>query len=246
MIERHFPIRRRKQTRRIYLCHVVQSQLDSFLRDVQNDHPDVKISVYPGLGILRIVFTVTRDFHRLDEWEREIRRAFPSHLYNAPSLHEAVHRVMTEHSQTLAVAESCTGGALAARIVSLPGASRFFLGGIVVYSNEWKEHFLQVRHITLEQYGAVSLETVREMVQGLFHHSTANWAIAISGIAGPHGGSSEKPVGTICLAIGERDGVLDTGVIHAPTLRSSAIEFTVQYALGALWRRIQYQALTFL
>ena len=89
------------------------------------------------------------------------------------------------------------------------------------------------------------LETVREMVQGLFQHSKADYAIAISGIAGPMGGSAKKPVGTIFIAVGERNGAIDAGKILAPPDRSSAIEFAVQFALGALWRRIAYQAMTF-
>ena len=100
----------------------------------------------------------------------------------------------------LASTESCTGGWLAQAITEIPGASAWFERGFVTYSNASKQEMLGVRAATLEQHGAVSLETAREMSDGVLLHSHAHAAIAITGVAGPTGGTSGKPVGTVCFA----------------------------------------------
>jgi nicotinamide-nucleotide amidase len=246
LLAEHFPIAQKQQSAHIYLCQLSELMLDPILREIESAHPDAKIGIYPSLGSLQIRFSVARDFDRLDQWTKRIRNAFGTYLFEGPSLQEVVQKALRSQGRTLALAESCTGGALSARLVSISNTSQYLLGSIVAYSNEWKEQFLGVKHQTLEQHGAVSVETAREMVAGLFKHSKADFAIAITGIAGPMGGSLEKPVGTIYIAIGERGGAIDAGKIQAPPQRSSVIEFALQYALGALWRRLAYQELTFL
>ncbi len=106
---------------------------------------------------------------------------------------------------TLATAESCTGGWIAKAITDLPGSSEWFGGSIVCYSNALKQGLLGVPEETLETFGAVSSETVKAMTQGVFDNTPANVAISVSGIAGPGGGSDEKPVGTVWLCWGKRD-----------------------------------------
>jgi len=106
----------------------------------------------------------------------------------------------------LALAESCTGGLVSAAITSIPGASSCFWGSIVSYANEAKERVLHVPRKTLEEYGAVSAQTVRDMAQGVLHISGADLSAAISGIAGPEGGSPGKPVGTVWLGLATQDG----------------------------------------
>ncbi|ADN02925.1 nicotinamide-nucleotide amidohydrolase family protein [Spirochaeta thermophila] len=107
---------------------------------------------------------------------------------------------------TVGFAESCTGGRIASSLTKVPGASEVFWGGVVVYSNEAKERLLGVRPETLRTFGAVSRQTVEEMVRGVFEHMPVDVAAAVSGIAGPSGGSPEKPVGTVCVGVGRRDG----------------------------------------
>lgn len=123
------------------------------------------------------------------------------------TLPEAVAQMMRLNNMTLATAESCTGGSIATRITAMSGASKYFLGGIVAYSNEVKECALGVRHETLEAHGAVSEETVREMALGVRERLGSDYAIATSGIAGPTGGTPEKPVGTVWIAIAGPDSV---------------------------------------
>ena len=108
---------------------------------------------------------------------------------------------------TLATAESCTAGNIAAVITAIPGSSHFYKGGIVAYSDEVKTNLLGVTPETLEKYGAVSEETVIEMVKGAMKSMNSDCAIATSGIAGPTGGSAEKPVGTIWIAAIKKDEI---------------------------------------
>ena len=117
------------------------------------------------------------------------------------TLPELVHSQLTAKGKTLATAESCTGGTIASQLTALAGASRYFRGGIVAYSNEVKECALGVKHSTLEQYGAVSEQTAREMAEGVRERFDSNYAIATTGIAGPDGGTPNKPVGTVWIAV---------------------------------------------
>jgi PncC family amidohydrolase len=160
-------------------------------------------------------------------------------------IEQSIHREFIAKKKTLALAESCTGGAIAARLVKVPGASLFLLGGIVAYSNGWKESFLGVRHATLSKFGAVSREVVEEMVQGLFEESVADYAVAVSGTLGPSGGTAQKPVGTLYIAIGKRGEKTDAGLLKAPGPREAGIEFAVETALNALLRRIAKHEMTF-
>lgn len=114
-------------------------------------------------------------------------------------LSKEISELFWKENLTLATAESCTAGNVAAAITAVAGTSHFFKGGIIAYSNEVKENLLGVSHETLETYGAVSEETVIEMVKGAMKSMNSDCAIATSGIAGPTGGTPDKPVGTIGL-----------------------------------------------
>ncbi|MCI0494482.1 CinA family protein [candidate division KSB1 bacterium] len=102
---------------------------------------------------------------------------------------------------TIATAESCTGGLIAKLITDIPGSSEVFVGGIVSYSNDMKEKWLGVSHETLEKFGAVSEKTISEMLDGLLKQTSSDLGIAVSGIAGPGGGTLEKPVGTVYIGV---------------------------------------------
>lgn len=116
------------------------------------------------------------------------------------ALEEKVVKKLNEKGLVLATAESCTGGLIAKRITDVSGSSSVFNCGIVSYSNEIKESVLGVQHKTLETFGAVSEQTVREMVKGVLNVSKADIAVSVSGIAGPNSDNTNKPVGTIWLA----------------------------------------------
>ncbi|WP_303037088.1 CinA family protein [uncultured Bacteroides sp.] len=118
-----------------------------------------------------------------------------------------VGELLKEKKMSLSTAESCTGGSIAALITSVPGSSEYFNGGIVAYSNEVKMNLLHVSPETLEKYGAVSRETVIEMARGAMKALKTDCAIATSGIAGPGGGSIEKPVGTVWIAVAYKNEI---------------------------------------
>jgi len=134
-----------------------------------------------------------------DEAEAIIRQKLGPYIFGAQDdrLNEIVVRLLTERKEALVLAESCTGGYVASQITDVPGASAVFLCGLVTYSNEAKQQLLGVRPETLAQHGAVSEATAREMAEGARSHHNADYAIAITGIAGPTGGTDTKPVGTV-------------------------------------------------
>ena len=123
-------------------------------------------------------------------------------------LSKDISEIFWREEYTLATAESCTAGNVAASITAIPGSSKFYKGGIVAYSNEAKQNLLHVQAETLQQYGAVSEETVIEMVKGAIDAFGADYAVATSGIAGPTGGSHDKPVGTVWVAAGNKENVV--------------------------------------
>lgn len=117
------------------------------------------------------------------------------------AIENVIVKLLTEQKKTLALAESCTGGLIANRITNISGASEIFLGGVVSYANSAKEKFLGVKPETLKKFGAVSEEVAREMALGAREKFGSDFAISVTGIAGPNGGSPEKPVGTVFIAL---------------------------------------------
>lgn len=138
----------------------------------------------------------------------------------------------------LAVAESCTGGWLAQSVTAIAGSSGWFDRGFVTYSNAAKVDMLGVPETTLDRHGAVSEATARAMAQGVLAHSRADWAVAITGIAGPSGGSPEKPVGTVCFAWAAKDGGCEAQTCHFAGERASVREQSVRHALTGLLQRL--------
>jgi PncC family amidohydrolase len=122
-----------------------------------------------------------------------------------PSLEERVGQLLVKRGLTLALAESCTGGLIGHRITDVPGSSEYFMGGVVAYSYDAKERVLDVRHDTLYDHGAVSEPTALEMARGARRLLMADLALAVTGIAGPGGGTPEKPVGLVYVALSARD-----------------------------------------
>lgn len=151
------------------------------------------------------------------------------------TLDELVHKTLIERGETLATAESCTGGNIARLLTAQAGASAYFKGGVVAYSNEVKESTLGVKHSTLEDHGAVSEETVREMVEGVRNRLGADYAIATTGIAGPGGGTPEKPVGTVWVAVCNKEKTV-TQLMHYVDRRQQTIDRTTNQAYSMLMR----------
>lgn len=152
---------------------------------------------------------------------------------------ETIHKWFIKHRKKLAFAESCTGGNLAVNVTMFPGASEYFLGSFVVYSLEMKQQALGVSKTTLDTHGSVSEETVREMLEGVFAKTSADFAVAVTGIAGPTGGTHAKPVGTICAAIGERGKSPDVVTLRFKGDRQDIILQATQSLLDALGKKVE-------
>ena len=153
-------------------------------------------------------------------------------------LSKEINDLFWREGLTLVTAESCTAGSVAAAITAVAGSSQFFKGGIIAYSNEIKESLLGVNHETLETHGAVSEETVIEMVKGAMKSMNSDCAVATSGIAGPTGGTPDKPVGTIWIAAGckvlKGSHIKDGTVIGALSLVKGEIpENAIAYGIPA-------------
>lgn len=246
LLARHFPIVHPSKTARFSLCVLNELDLDPILRGIRSEHPDAEIGIYPGYGTLQVRFRLYERFERLGQFEQQIREAFPSHLFFEPTVAAAVHRQLVEKKKTVVLAESCTGGAISQRLTAQDGASQYLLGSMVVYSNEWKKQFLNVKQETLDAHGAVSRETAIEMAEGLLKTTDADYALAVTGIAGPTGGSPDKPVGTVYIALAQRGYSVDAGRLpRALRSRSAVIEYAVQTALSALYRNLVYSAKSF-
>jgi nicotinamide-nucleotide amidase len=158
--------------------------------------------------------------------------------YDGLELEQAIGHLLKEKGLTLATAESCTGGAVAALITSVSGSSAYFLGSVVAYSNQVKKKLLGVNSTTLEIYGAVSEQTVIEMAEGVRHHLGSDIGIATTGIAGPTGGTAEKPLGTVWIAYSNGRKTI-AKKLHLTTERSLNIKLTVTQVLNLLRENLQ-------
>lgn len=156
--------------------------------------------------------------------------------------HDLVNQLATRllrQQKKLAVAESCTGGGLAKVLTDLPGSSEWFERGFVTYSNQSKHEMLDVKESTLKQYGAVSEETVIEMAQGVLKNSHADFSVSISGIAGPGGGTKNKPVGLVWFAFANQDKRITSQQRLFEGDRNAVREQAIHYALTNLLQFIQ-------
>jgi nicotinamide-nucleotide amidase len=141
--------------------------------------------------------------------------------------------------ERLATAESCTGGWVGMTLTAIAGSSNWFERGFVTYSNDAKAESLGVNRQTLREQGAVSEAVVLAMVDGTLQHSRAEWALAISGVAGPGGGSPDKPVGTVCFAWGRKGQLVDAETRHFAGDRRAVRALSVEHALRGLLDRIK-------
>ncbi len=159
-------------------------------------------------------------------------------MHELEKLAECLGNRLLERGATVAVAESCTGGWVAQTLTAIAGSSAWFDRGFVTYSNAAKSDMLGVAETTLARHGAVSEATARAMAQGALVHSLADWTLAITGIAGPSGGSADKPVGTVCFAWASRDGGCEAQTRLFSGDRAAVREQSVRHALSGLLARI--------
>lgn len=240
LIQKFWPIHDQKANTHLSFCLVYESLLDPHLRELSKIYPAVEAGIYPSHGILSVVLN-SSDKEQLFLFRKEMIYRFGDYLFITPNgkIEEAVQAWFVQHKRKLALAESCTGGLISSHLTAVPGSSDYYLGSLVVYSNEMKEKILGVSKDTLNSQGAVSAKAVDEMLDGVFRKTDADFAIAVSGIAGPTGGTKQKPVGTVWAAIGERGKTPDIGTFMAKGSRQMIILMTTNYLLSALWRKVE-------
>lgn len=204
----------RGKDREIHSCTfkihgLTESKLDDLVKSLDlGAHAKLSFRAhYPDLT-LRLTVSGGRNQEKgfVDLCE-QIRRVLGSNIYaeGDVTLEERVGQLLLEKNQTLALAESCTGGLISHRITRIAGSSAYYHGGAVTYSNEVKVKFLGVKPATLEKYGAVSEQTALEMSRGIREKTGASVGLSVTGIAGPSGGSPEKPVGTVWISIAQQN-----------------------------------------
>jgi nicotinamide-nucleotide amidase len=175
----------------------------------------------------------------LDKLDAEVRARLGDHVYatGETTLAAAVGQRLSARGQTVAVAESCTGGMIGQWITAVAGSSQWFVGGVIAYANSVKEGLLGVAAATLAAHGAVSEPVVFEMADGARRATGAQWGIAVSGVAGPGGGTDEKPVGTVFVAV-VGDGVREARKLFWPAEREQIRQLAAQAALHLLFKRL--------
>lgn len=209
--------------------------------------PHIRLAYLPAYGLVRL--RLTGRGNNKEDVEKEVAEQFEKLkplvkewmvAEKDISLEESVSHLLKSRNRTLTTAESCTGGYIAHLITSKAGSSAIYNGSVISYANEVKQHILGVKPETLQQFGAVSEQTVTEMAQGALNAIKADYAIATSGIMGPDGGSAEKPVGTVWIAVGNRKKITACKYFFRYD-RTRNIEMTAQTALTLLRKFILEQ-----
>ncbi len=192
-----------------------ESDMEEKIKDLLINQSNPTIAPLAGASELTIRLTAKTSrnedpYKLIQPVEQKIRERLGDVVYGVDddTLESVVVNLLIESGKTIATAESCTGGLIAERITSIPGASQVFLQGVVAYSNQSKIERLKVSKDTLAKYGAVSHQTAEEMVKGIIETSGADIGVAVTGIAGPGGGSKDKPVGLVYIGIGDKRGSL--------------------------------------
>ena len=201
--------------RTLITAGVGESELADHIQEFEeNLPPHIKLAYLPSYGMVRLRLTARYDAVQtkpdVDDYFSRLKQLVQQWLVvdEDITLQQYINQLFKEKQLTLGTAESCTGGYIAHLITSVPGSSALFKGSVVSYANELKESLLGVSPDTLQQHGAVSEETVREMVKGALKVLKTDYAIATSGILGPDGGTPEKPVGTVWIAVGNTQEIL--------------------------------------
>ena len=218
-----------------------ESRIARRIADFEDSLPaNIKLAFLPNLGRVRLRLSgVGNDEdqlnQQLDDLKEKVVRIIPELVYGSDEeqLEEVIGQMLKDRELTLATAESCTGGKIAQRITTIPGSSAYFTGSVVAYSNAVKENVLGVSSDTLKNHGAVSELTVKEMVQGAIKLLNTDLAVSISGIAGPGGGTPEKPVGTVWMAVGNKDRIV-TQKLQIGKDRLRNIEYSSVQALNMI------------
>jgi competence/damage-inducible protein CinA-like protein len=223
---------------------IPESQADKLLAPIYTTYPDIETTILAHAGDIQLTLLCSKTNleaakQRVDELASRMEEALDDWLYSAEgdSLEQIVLYYLGLRQATLATAESCTGGLIAQRITSVPGSSRSFLGGAIVYSDEMKTSFAGVSPELITQYGAVSEEVAKALASGIRQRTGATIGLGITGIAGPTGGTEAKPVGRVYIAVSDaqRTDVLEHN-FRGP--RTRVREWAAQQALDLIRKKL--------
>ncbi len=224
-------------TRTLKMAMMPESQVDARVAPIYKTYTDVQTTILAGAGEIQLQLRCRKDSPaeaetRVAELAEKIEDELGDAIFSrkGETIEQIVSYLLQMRGMTLAVAESCTGGLLAERITSLSGSSRYFLGGAVVYSNELKTQFANVPKAMIDRHGAVSREVAAAMAEGIRKRCLASYGIGITGVAGPSGGTEQKPVGLVYIALAGEEG---TQVVERnfPGDRKRIRQFSTQQAL---------------
>ncbi len=231
-------------TRTLKIAMIAESQVDARVAPIYKTYTDVETTILAGGGEIQLHLRCRKDSQaeadaRVEELAEKIEDELGDAIFSrkGETIEQIVSYLLQMRSMTLAVAESCTGGLLAERITSLSGSSRYFLGGAVVYSNELKTQFANVPKALIDKHGAVSREVAASMAEGIRKRCLASYGVGITGVAGPGGGTEQKPVGLVYVALAGEEG---TQVVERnfPGDRQRIRQFASQQALEMIRRAL--------
>ncbi|HTB93304.1 MAG TPA: competence/damage-inducible protein A [Candidatus Sulfotelmatobacter sp.] len=221
-----------------------ESHVEERIRPIYTRHPQVNTTILAAPGEIQIhLRTWTDDATQAESTLDEIIRSFEIALgdrifaHKAVTLEDVVGELLTTNRATISTAESCTGGLLAERLTRIPGSSNYFLGGVVSYSNERKTAWTDVPAELIASKGAVSAEVAVALAEGIRRSVGTTFGVGITGIAGPGGGSEEKPVGTVYIALATPNGTKER-LVHLPGDREMIRFYASQFALDMV--RVHY------
>ncbi len=238
VLQKHFGAQARFDCRTFKVVGLAESIVEERVAPTLADLKDIELGYSAKMGEVEVRI-ISHLKSTADEAEKRIRAALGNHIYGSDGdrLEEVVVKMLAATRKTIAVAESCTGGTIANRITNVSGSSDVFINGCVTYSNESKVRLLGVRDETLKAHGAVSEEVAREMAEGVRASSGADFGISTTGIAGPTGGTPDKPVGLVYIGFATPE---HTDVRrHILTFDRETFKFFVsQYALDAVRREL--------
>lgn len=230
----------------ILTAGVGESFLAEKVKDIEEAlPPHIKLAYLPKLGSVRLRLSTSE--HASEAIKEEVDQYINQILERIPNvwvakedipIEKVILNLMEANKLTLSVAESCTGGAISSLFTQHQGCSAVFAGGGIVYSYELKTKLLGVNPDTLSKFGAVSEETIHEMVKGALHNFDTDYAIAVSGIAGPDGGTIDKPVGTVWIAVANKEKVV-AKKFNFGNKRAQNIERSAMAALNLLFRLLK-------
>ena len=220
-----------------------ESLLAKEIEDIENDLPDnIKLAYLPKLGRVKIRITGRNTTEKeVEKHQNLILKRVSEYVFSTQekdSLEKVIGEILIQKQKTVTVAESCSGGNIAHKITSVAGCSAYYNGSIITYSNEQKMKKLEVSKQTLKNHGAVSEQTVEQMAQGVLKLIPSDYSIAVSGIAGPTGGTEEKPVGMVWIAVADKEKVVSKKFQFWP-YRAENIELASIAALNMLRKFIQ-------